>query len=248
MTKIAKNELGSPPLLTLLEALKPRQWFSAHLHVYFKAKWLAATDNNNKRVPSSPRTDQPTKRLKVVDVADDNDPNEISIEDEDDRPVKQDNNPEEIAIEDEDSDEIVDNVKGEIKATESDDGVTHFTALDKSLPKRRFLEFLDIETEDNDNQSKAELSFAFDPYWLAITRAYHPFMSTQDEQTLPSEEEAKREIEVQLQWAKEYLSNVEIESVQQFVKTAPADGDHGFTYKGQREFHAVSYTLLIVFK
>lgn len=57
----------------------------------------------------------------------------------------------------------------------------------------------------------------------------------EDQLELPSDEDAKREIATQFEWTKEYLSNVQVESIQQFVKTAPADGDKGFTYKGQRE-------------
>ncbi|TIB63684.1 hypothetical protein E3P77_03456 [Wallemia ichthyophaga] len=243
--EISKNELGSPPLLTLLQNLRPRQWFSAHLHVYFKAKWLSVSQSSSsgKRISSSPHAKQPSKRLKIVEdpTESNTNPDEIAIEDDvDDRPAeganeskdrqKHDSNPEEIAIEDEEGDENgieqVDDISSAPQP--SDEEVTYFTALDKSLPNRKFL-----EAETDDRNASHRPFFTFDPYWLAITRAYHPFMSTQDSQTLPLEEEAKREIDVQLQWAKEYLSNVEVESVQQFVKTAPGDGDRGFTFKGQ---------------
>ena len=88
-------------------------------------------------------------------MVNDSDPNEISIEDDegdddnDDRPVeaangKQDSNPEEIAIEDEDEEDVTNNAKEEVSNSNltpaSDENITHFTALDKSLPNRKFLE------------------------------------------------------------------------------------------------------------
>lgn len=157
-TQISRNELGSPPLLTLLEKLRPRQWFSAHLHVYFKAKWLSVTESSSNKRISSSHINQPIKRLKVVDDSTDthNNLDEIAIEDEDDdRPAegqviendhKPNSNPEEIAIEDEEEDGGEDGLKKAGVADDasiphtSDDDATHFTALDKSLPNRKFLE------------------------------------------------------------------------------------------------------------
>lgn len=155
--QISKNELGSPPLLTLLQNLRPRQWFSAHLHVYFKAKWLsvAQSSSSGKRISSSPHAKQPSKRLKIVEdpTESNTNPDEIAIEDDvDDRPAeganeskdrqKHDSNPEEIAIEDEEGDENgieqVDDISSAPQP--SDEEVTYFTALDKSLPNRKFLE------------------------------------------------------------------------------------------------------------
>lgn len=147
--------MGSPPLLTLLEKLKPRQWFSAHLHVYFKAKWVSVT-STNKRIPSSLQS-HPSKRIKVVDSIDTADstandtidvgnPDEITIED-DDRPddsvaENKDGNPEEIVIEDEldEGDVNVEAQSNDKSDTINDQESTYFTALDKSLPKRKFLE------------------------------------------------------------------------------------------------------------
>lgn len=76
----------------------------------------------------------------------------------------------------------------------------------------------------------------FDPHWLAITRAFHPLMSLEETPNeIPTQEEIAVELNKQLEWCYEHLSNVSIESIQNFTKTAPSDGQKGFTYKGQRE-------------
>lgn len=41
--EVHRNELGSPPNRELLDTLKPRWWFSAHLHVKFKAQVVHAS-------------------------------------------------------------------------------------------------------------------------------------------------------------------------------------------------------------
>lgn len=35
--EVSMGDFGSPPLYKLLHNLKPRHWFSAHMHVYFRA-------------------------------------------------------------------------------------------------------------------------------------------------------------------------------------------------------------------
>lgn len=112
--------------------------------------------STNKRVPSSLQS-QPSKRIKVVDSIDPADstandtsnvgnPDEIAIED-DDRPddavaENKDDNPEEIVIEDEidEGDVNVEAQSNDKRDIINDQETTYFTALDKSLPKRKFLE------------------------------------------------------------------------------------------------------------
>ncbi|KAJ2697208.1 lariat debranching enzyme [Coemansia sp. IMI 203386] len=52
---------------------------------------------------------------------------------------------------------------------------TRFLALDKCLPRRQFLEIIDVEVEDS-NLDNAPLQLEYDPEWLAILRMCHPYM------------------------------------------------------------------------
>lgn len=145
MHQIAKNELGSPPLLTLLEKLRPRRWYSAHLHVHFKAKWLPFLTKNKRS--ASIEDDKSNKRAKASSneneqsTSKDN-PEEINIEDEDEEQQSQNTNPEEIKIGDEESlkDEEIESAQNKQNVQRDEEDATLFTALDKSLPKRQYLD------------------------------------------------------------------------------------------------------------
>ena len=91
---IAKNQLGNPELVQLVEKLKPKFWFSAHLHVKFSAIF-----------------------------------------------------------------------------PHSDTSQTKFLALDKVLPRRQFMQILEIP------EATGECSFSYDLEWLAITKAFDRFLS-----------------------------------------------------------------------
>jgi len=61
--EVEQGTLGSPPLLELLRALRPRWWFSAHLHVRFEAVYRHAG--------AQARGDNPDEI--VIDAGDDDD-------------------------------------------------------------------------------------------------------------------------------------------------------------------------------
>ncbi|KAG6860936.1 hypothetical protein C0995_005766 [Termitomyces sp. Mi166 len=107
---------------------------------------------------------------------------------------------------------------------------TKFLALDKCLPRRKFLEVLDIPCPAFDTakqfvrRPKPEISF--DPHWLAITRAFHPTLSLSHEQApLPDEAEARASVERELQWVNKHVPKKlkgkwAVEGCQKFVRTA----------------------------
>ncbi len=62
--EIERNDLGSPPNRELLDVLKPKHWFSAHLHVKFHATVVHNQNaNNNKCNENQKSTMRPTSSL-----------------------------------------------------------------------------------------------------------------------------------------------------------------------------------------
>jgi lariat debranching enzyme len=65
--EIERNELGSLPNKELLDVLKPRHWFAAHLHVKFHATVVHGENNSNNssnaRTPAKKSTIPPTSSL-----------------------------------------------------------------------------------------------------------------------------------------------------------------------------------------
>jgi len=226
--------LGSPPMAGLLRTLKPDWWFSAHLHCRFEATVM------------HPVTDADGVVGEAEAVVVERNPDEIVIEDEgfDDEvpavpaaipvppapaaPVVA--NPDEIVLDDEEE-EVAKPPPPPPKPLE-----TKFLALDKCLPKRQFLEIVDVPTPST---SSSPPTLSYDPEWLAITRAFNPYMSTnRPPVTYPDEATARDAVQRELEWVKEHVfaGNVEIklvEDVQVFAKTAPGPGEEGSAGKTQ---------------
>jgi lariat debranching enzyme len=82
---------------------------------------------------------------------------------------------------------------------------------------------------------------SFDPEWLAISRAFHPWLSTSKfQRPFPVEEEARKMIEQELEWVSKNVprkldSIFLISECQTFVPTAPGPGPgHEGTANQQR--------------
>ncbi|ANB13758.1 Dbr1p [Sugiyamaella lignohabitans] len=104
---------------------------------------------------------------------------------------------------------------------------THFLALDKCLPGRRFIEHITIEVEtrpekrkrrpstlddgDSAQVTEEETGLSYDPEWLAITRAFHKYFKTSSNQTvdeLPHVNDIdslNEHISTELQWVNENI-------------------------------------------
>ncbi|KAI0798630.1 DBR1-domain-containing protein [Irpex lacteus] len=112
---------------------------------------------------------------------------------------------------------------------------TKFLALDKCLPRRQFLEILDVpEPASISTNPQDPPVLTYDPEWLAITRAFNPYMSTSRYQLrYPDEAEARAAVAQELKWVEEnILTNVgedesnkrrekRVDDCQTFVLTAP---------------------------
>ncbi|THH29607.1 hypothetical protein EUX98_g4588 [Antrodiella citrinella] len=233
---IETGSLGSPPMMGLLRTLKPEWWFSAHLHCRFEATVL------------HPDTEVVHEGAETVV---ERNPDEIVIEDEgveDEIPAAASAaqyvpggtpapavvaNPDEIVLDDEEE-EVAKPPPPPPKPLE-----TKFLALDKCLPRRQFLEVVDIPT----GSSSPSPVISYDPEWLAITRAFNRYMSTNRPQlAYPDEATAREAVQRELEWVKAHVftdatgASLEVkpvEDVQVFAKTAPGPGEAESTGKVQ---------------
>lgn len=69
----------------------------------------------------------------------------------------------------------------------------------------------------------------FDPEWMAITRAFQPWLSrTRIQRTFPEEGEARRMVSEELEWVmKKVGDGYEIGGCQVFSQSAPGPGEIG---------------------
>ncbi|KAF9529908.1 lariat debranching enzyme, C-terminal domain-containing protein [Crepidotus variabilis] len=246
---IEKGALGSPPAMGLLRTLRPEWWCSAHLHVKFEGVVR--------------HIEEPTETIAPPAIKN---PDEIEIDDEDfDVPLagtKPAANPDEIKIDDEEEDPVPTPLvpepasEAEVPTPPPHPGFvkTKFLALDKCLPKRQFLEVIDIDVPSASSSSETSSSkpsseegihspptISFDPSWLAITRAFAPFHSTTKHQpAFPSEEEARALIEKEEAWVKANIKvdergYIPVNTVQVFAKTAPGPSEDGGKAGGRRQ-------------
>lgn len=155
---IAKGELGNPHMMDVLKALRPSWWFSAHLHVKFQAEY----DHTGEGVSDWGKG---RGREKAVPVAASKNTDEIVMDDSDTEVVvaapKAGGNPQntdEIVMDDDDeptatagqqvSAGSIEESRKEGQPQRKDPEVsekklpstTKFLALDKCLPRRKFLE------------------------------------------------------------------------------------------------------------
>ncbi|KAJ2669942.1 lariat debranching enzyme [Coemansia sp. RSA 1085] len=156
------GDLGSPVNAMLLERLRPAWWLSAHLHVRFTAK----VDANESIFPEGWAGVAP----RSTDTAEANPANtdEIAISD-DEFAFSEPSNGTQVAAPD-----AKNSTAMPTKADNVCRGPTQFLALDKCLPRRQFLEIIEVEAPDN--AADKELKLEYDPEWLAILRLCHPYM------------------------------------------------------------------------
>lgn len=246
---IDSGRLGSPPMMTLLRKLQPKRWFSAHLHVRYEA--AVHHGHGAAPVPQNQVADVANPDEIVMDDIDDEpvsrNPDEIVLDDADDEAHAP--NPDEIAVEEamdpstsHNPDEItLDDLEPTapsvfVDRPASPQGVTQFLALDKCLPRRSFLEVSIPDYYGRMNANAVQIVdirspvpvaatgpvITYDPEWLAISKALHPFLSTSRAALpIPSEETARALVDKERDWIAENAGALEIADVQVFTKTAP---------------------------
>lgn len=228
---IESGRLGSPPLMGLLMTLRPEWWFAAHLHVKFEGVFRHES-----------RTGLWEATQKEAN------PDEIEIDFDDENPsmvVAQDtvSNPSESAMHSGiDFSDVAPISQAPIPAQQINRSETRFLALDKCLPRRDFLEVLDIPTpldfpSHSSETASSPLStsshaenpsprLTYDPEWLAITRAFDEYFSrSQHQASFPDEETAKSRVTQEVDWVRKNL-------VQKHTATEEGTGEVSGTTRG----------------
>ena len=194
--EVERGELGSPANEQLLHALKPRYWFSAHLHVRFEATVRHAAATAKKRR----RSEEPDEQVAAI-------------------------NPDEIELEMSSSDDGTSSdaealaLEAYRKQALADMEETSFLALDKCLPNRKWLEVKDI-TVDQPGEARLE----YDREWLAIVRAMSKYASTdQYQKRLPSRSVLEQEVEQSRQWVDQHFGDMH--DLPPFEQVAPENSE-----------------------
>ncbi|KAF7324875.1 DBR1-domain-containing protein [Mycena kentingensis (nom. inval.)] len=127
--------------------------------------------------------------------------------------------------------------------------ITNFLALDKCGGQRQNLEVVEILTPNDRSAGPPRLTY--DPEWLAISRAFHPFLSLdQRQKPYPLEDAARSLVSEARTWISDNLKmrepsldldDLEVAQVQEFVMTAPGPGYEEQT-GGRRMQHGMFYT------
>ncbi|KAF9972371.1 hypothetical protein BGZ73_004539 [Actinomortierella ambigua] len=93
---------------------------------------------------------------------------------------------------------------------------TKFLALDKCLPKRQFLEIIDIP------EVQGTTEFRYDQEWLAIVRTLDKYMSLDHHQPpAPEGKRLARELEENRRWVNENITGDKLLIPSNFVQTTP---------------------------
>ena len=84
---------------------------------------------------------------------------------------------------------------------------------------------------------KPKVTLSYDPEWLAITRAFNPYLSRRKIQLpFPGADDARQRVARELEWVTATFptpKDLEVERVQQFVKTVPGPMENRGARQGE---------------
>ena len=185
---INNHALGSPMHETVLIRLKPRHWFAAHLHVRFETNYVHQSyqskfDNTTRPTNESSSlngsvnetltsTDEP--KSTNTDESKSTNTDEPKSTNTDEPKLTNTNEQQSTSTNEQALDQPKTTVDQKDATFNNKPEVTHFLALDKCLPKRRYLEIMDIECEESTT------GLEYDLEWLAILKSTDQYLSTQE--------------------------------------------------------------------
>ncbi|KAI8936562.1 hypothetical protein NX059_006963 [Plenodomus lindquistii] len=245
--------LGSVAARTVMERLRPAHWFSAHMHAKFSAVWEHAdaregptpgahkahtTVVNNGEIDLDMADESPVEAPKNdaeidLDVDDDDNPTTAVPTQAPASAAEPSSNTAALEVPEDVRRLLPDSFarpKTEVIPTlpfpeDITNKTTRFLALDKCLPKRSFLQLLDI-TPHASTEIQRPLRLQYDPEWLAITRVFaHELQVGDPFAQVPADkgDAAYRPlIEQELQWVQDNLIEPGKMTIpEDFEQTAP---------------------------
>ncbi|KAG9313445.1 lariat debranching enzyme [Chiua virens] len=227
---INSGNLGSPPLMGLLQTLRPDWWFSAHLHVRFEAVVTHGEGEQDTSKSNAPVASTNPDEIIISDEGIDEGTAIATVSVSEVR-LTTSQNPDEIAL---DEEALIEPTQFFLTSE------TKFVALDKCLPRREYLEIVEVQVPNSKSAHTEQTSplLTYDPEWLAITRAFHQYFTTNRQQaTYPDESAARARISAEMEWVEENIDRkatndgvdipLSVDRCQTFVQTAPGPGSEG---------------------
>lgn len=240
---VNSGRLGSPLAREALALLRPRYWFSLHLHTRFTARVQHGSPRKRVRTETPKNSDE-----LLLDMDEEVDNKEKTFESSDNKKIKPEGS-EIIEIDlDMDNVDMGDDSKHNGETLESrkrklaHSQATHFLALDKCLPRKRFLEFMTIEVvldHLSKNSENSEKLF-YDSRFLAIQKVVENFVATNPqilEDIGPSNllrvseiSSLLSELEESVAFAEKKLLSIDLEVPDNFEVIAPIENDNDLQY------------------
>jgi lariat debranching enzyme len=217
--------LGSVAAEKVLYALRPRYWFSGHMHVKFTAKVF-----HKESSALSDLSTEDKEKLQAEWNAKFSDPDRIHIQDEDlgESKVGQ-------------YEESAQSPPASVIKNAITNLQTEFLALDKSGPNRDFLQLVEI-TSASGTPVKRPVKLEYDEEWLAITRVMASEFRTNDPaKTFPRDKGTahyQRRVQEELKWIAANINPDQMLIPENFQITAPVyDSTVGLFPKEQNRIY-----------
>jgi lariat debranching enzyme len=247
-----EGTLGSVAATTVLERLRPAHWFSAHMHCKFAGLWTHAGPDDVRSSEAEVKTGvAPAKNTEEIALDDLDDPTsaprneeeiDLDMDDEEPSPAVEAVPVDTGVLSDANgTSEVPQDVRDLLPAsfarpkfepiptlpfpTDITNKTTRFLALDKCLPKRSFLQLVEI-TPHTPSDLQRPLQLEYDQEWLAITRVFARDLQVGDPGApVPADKgdaHYRPQIEEEMKWVEENIIKTGRMTIpEDFAQTAP---------------------------